>query len=102
MAENEEELKRLFMKEKEDSEKPDLKLKTKMMAYGPISAWKIGGETMETVTKFIFLSSKIITDGDCSHEIKRCLLLGRKSMTKGRWEVGIRIGNTCTPVVDSC
>ena len=69
------------MKEKEDSEKPDLKLKTKMMAYGPISAWKIGGETMETVTKFIFLSSKIITDGDCSHEIKRCLLLGRKSMT---------------------
>ena len=70
MAENEEELKRLFMKEKEDSEKPDLKLKTKMMAYGPISAWKIGGETMETVTDLIFLDFKTTADSDCSYEIK--------------------------------
>ena len=81
MAENEEELKRLLMKVKEESEKVGLKLniqKTKIMASGPITSWQIDGETMETVTDFIFLSSKITADGDCSHEIKRCLLLGRK------------------------
>ena len=74
MAESEEELKSLLMKVKEDSEKPDLKLniqKTRIMASGPITSWQIDGETMETVTGFIFLGSKIIADGDCSHEIKR-------------------------------
>ena len=84
MAESEEELKSLLMKVKEESEKAGLKLniqKTKIMASGPITSWQIDGETMETVTDFIFLSSKITADGDCSHEIKRCLLLGRKSMT---------------------
>ena len=72
------------MKAKEDSEKVSLKLniqKTKIMAFGPITAWKIDGETMETVTDFIFGSSKITANGDFSHEIKRCLLLGRKAMT---------------------
>ena len=72
------------MKVKEESEKAGLKLniqKTKIMACGPITSWKIDGETMETVTDFIFLVSKITTDGDCSHEIKRCLLLGRKAIT---------------------
>ena len=72
------------MKVKEDSEKPDLKLniqKTRIMASGPITSWQIDGETMETVTDFIFLGSKIIADGDCSHEIKRHLLLGKKVMT---------------------
>ena len=72
------------MRVKEDSEKVDLKLniqKTKIMAFGPITSWQIDGETMETVTDFIFLSSKITADGDCSHEIKRCLLLGRKAVT---------------------
>ena len=72
------------MKVKEESEKVDLKLniqKTKIMASGPITSWQIDGETMQTVTDFIFLSSKIIADGDCSHEIKRHLLLGRKAMT---------------------
>ena len=72
------------MKVKEESEKVGLKLniqKTKIMASGPITSWQIDGETMETVTDFIFLGSKIIADGDCSHEIKRCLLLGRKAMT---------------------
>ena len=72
------------MKVKEESEKVDLKLnirKTKIMASGPITSWQIDGETMETVTDFIFLRSKITADGDCSHEIKRCLLLGRKPMT---------------------
>ena len=72
------------MKVKEESEKVDLKLniqKTKIMASGPITSWQIDGETMQTVTDFIFLSSKIIADGDCSHEIKRHLLLGRKVMT---------------------
>ena len=85
MAESEEELKRLLMKVKEESEKVSLKLniqKTKIMASGPITSWQIHGETMETVKEFIFLGSKIIADGDCSHEIKRCLLLGRKAMTK--------------------
>ena len=84
MAENEEELKSLLMKVKEESEKTGLKLniqKTKIMASGPITSWQIDGETMETVTDFIFLGSKITTDGDCSHENKRCLLLGRKAMT---------------------
>ena len=73
------------MKVKEESEKAGLKLniqKTKIMASGPITSWQIDGETVETVTDFIFLGSKIIADGDCSHEIKRCLLLGRKAMTK--------------------
>ena len=72
------------MKLKEESEKADLKLniqKTKIMASGPVTSWKIDGETVETVTDFIFLGSKITADGDCSHEIKRCLLLGRKAMT---------------------
>ena len=84
MAESEEELKSLLMKVKEESEKVGLKLniqKTKIMASGPITSWQIDGETMETVADFIFLGSKITADGDCSHEIKRCLLLGRKIMT---------------------
>ena len=84
MAESEEELKSLLMKVKEESEKVDLKLniqKTKIMASGPITLWQIDGETMETMTDFIFLGSQITADGDCSHEIKRHLLLGRKSMT---------------------
>ena len=85
MAESEEELKNLFMKVKEESEKAGLKLniqKTKiMMASGPITLWQIDGETMETVRDFIFLGSKITADSDCSHEIKRHLILGRKSMT---------------------
>ena len=84
MAESEEELKRLLMKVKEESEKVGLKLniqKTKIMASGPITSWEIDGETMETVRGFIFGGSKITADGDCSHEIKRCLLLGRKVMT---------------------
>ena len=80
MAENEEELKSLLMKVKEDSEKVGLKLNTQK-ASGPITSWEIDGETVETVLDFIFLSSKITADGDCSHEIKRCLLLGRKVMT---------------------
>ena len=83
MAESEEGLKSLLMKVKE-SEKVDLKLnfqKTKIMASGPITSWQINGETMETVTDFIFLGSKITADGGCSHEIKRCLILGRKSLT---------------------
>ena len=84
MAESEEELKSLLMKVKEESEKVGLKLKiqkTKIMASGPITSWQIDGETMETVRDFIFLGSKITADGDCSHEIKRCLLLRRKAMT---------------------
>ena len=84
MAENKEELKRLLMKMKQESEKVGLKLniqKTKIMASGPITSWQIDGETVETVTDFIFLGSKITEDGDCSHEIKRHLLLGRKVMT---------------------
>ena len=83
MAESEEELKSLLMKVKEESEKVGLKLniqKTKIMAYGPITSWQIDGETVETVADFIFLGSKITADIDCSHEIKRCLLLGRKVM----------------------
>ena len=84
MAEREEELKSLLMKVKEESEKVDLKLnmqKTKIMASVPITPWEIDGETVETVTDFLFLGSKITADGDCSHEIKRRLLLGKKVMT---------------------
>ena len=84
MAEGKEELKSLLMKVKEESEKVGLKLniqKTKIMASGPITSREIDGETVETVSDFIFWSSKITADGDCSHEIKRCLLLGRKVMT---------------------
>ena len=84
MAESEEELKSLLIKVKEESEKAGLKLniqKTKIMASSPITSWQTDGETMETVTDFIFLDSKITADGDCSHEIKRRLLLGRKVMT---------------------
>ena len=84
MAESEEELKSLLMKVKEESEKASLKLniqKTKIMASGPITSWKIDGETMETMTDFYLGGSKITADGDCSHETKKCLLLGRKAMT---------------------
>ena len=84
MAENKEDLNSLLMKVKEESEKVVLKLniqKTKIMASGPITSWQIDGETMETVTNFIFLGFKFTADGDCSHEIKRCVLLGRKTMT---------------------
>ena len=84
MAESEEELKSLLMKVKEESEKVGLKLniqKTKIMASGPVTSWEIDGETGETMSDFIFGGSKITEDGDCSHEIKRCLLLGRKVMT---------------------
>ena len=85
MAESEKELKSLLMKVKEESEKVGLKLniqKTKIMAFGPITSWEIDGETVETVSDFIWGGSKITADGDCSHEIKRRLLLGRKVMTK--------------------
>ena len=84
MAESEEELKGLLMKVKVENEKVGLKLniqKTKIMASGPITSWQIDGETVDTVTDFIFLGSKISADGDCSHEIKRSLLLGRKGIT---------------------
>ena len=84
MAERKEELKSLLLKVKEESEKPGLKLniqKTKITVTGPITSWQIDGETMETVRDFILLGSKITAEGDCSHEIKRCLLLGRKAMT---------------------
>ena len=83
MAESEEELKSLLMKGKEESEKVGLKLniqKMKIMASGPITSWEIDGETLETMSDFIILGSKITADGDCSHEIKRCLLLGKKVM----------------------
>ena len=85
MAESKEELKSLLMKVKEESEKVGLKLniqKTKIIALGPITSWKVDGKTMETVMDYVFLGSQITADGDCSHEIKRCLLLGRKVMTK--------------------
>ena len=84
MAESEEQLKNLLMKMKEESEKVGLKLniqKMKIMASGPITSWEIDGETVETVSDFIFWGSKITADGDCCHEIKRCLLLGRKVIT---------------------
>ena len=84
MEDSKEELKSFLMKVKKESEKVSLKLniqKTKIMAFSPITSWQIHGETIETVTDFIFLDSKITADGDCSHEIKKCLLLGRKAMT---------------------
>ena len=84
MAESKEELKSLLMKAKEESKKVGLNLniqKMKIMAFGPITSWQIDGQTVETVTDFIFWGSKITTDGDCSLEVKRCLLLGRKVMT---------------------
>ena len=84
MAENNKELKNLLMKVKEENDKAGLNVniwKTKITAPGPITSWQIVGETMETVTDLIFIGSKITADGDCSHEIKRCLLLGRKVMT---------------------
>ena len=84
MAESEEELRSLLMKVKEESEKVGLKLniqKTKIMASGPITSWEIDGETVETVSDFVFGGSKITADGDCSHEMKRCLLIGRKVIT---------------------
>ena len=84
MAESKEELKSLLMKVKEENEKAGLKLniqKTKIMASGPITSWQIKGGKVETVKDFLFLGSKITVDGDCSHEIRRCLLLGRKAMT---------------------
>ena len=84
MAESKEELKSLLMKVKEESEKVGLKFsiqKTKIMASGPITSWQIDGEIMKTVRGFIFLGSKITVDGNCSHEIKRCLFLGRKALT---------------------
>ena len=84
MVENEEELKSLLMEVKEESEKAGLQLniqKTKIMAFSPITSWQIDGEKVEKVTDLIFLGSKIIEDGDCSHKIKSCLLLGRKSVT---------------------
>ena len=84
MAESEEELKSLLMKVKEESEKVGLKVniqKTKIMASGPIISWEVDGETVETVSDFVLGSSKITADGDCSHEVKRCLVLGRKVMT---------------------
>ena len=81
MAESEEELKSLLMKVKEESEKVGLKLNIQKTKISPITSWQVNGETMETVTDFIFLASKITADGDCSHEIKRCLILGRKAMT---------------------
>ena len=79
-----EELKSLLMRVKEESEKTDLKLsiqKMRIMASGPVTSWQIGGENVETITDFIFLGSKVTVDGDCSHKIKRCMLLGRKAMT---------------------
>ena len=84
MAESEEEIQNLFMKVKEESEKDDLKLniqKTEIMGSSPITSWQRDGEEMETVTDFIFLGSKITANSDCTHEIKRCLLVGRKAMT---------------------
>jgi len=96
MAESKEELKSLLMKVKEESKKTGLKLniqKTKIMASSPITSWQIDWETMETVRDFIFLGSKIIADGDCSHEIKRRLLLGRKAMTKAMSNLDINLTN---------
>ena len=90
MAESEEELKSLLIKVKEESEKAGLKLniqKTKIMASGPITSWQTDGETVETVADFIFLGSKITADGDCSHEIKRCLLLWKKSYDQPRQHI---------------
>ena len=99
-AESEEELKSLLMKVKEESEKVGLKLniqRTKIMASSPITSWQIDGETTETVTDFIFLGSKITTDGDCSHEIKRHLLLGRKAMTS--LDIILKSGDIILPTI---
>ena len=98
MTESEDELKSLLMKVKEESEKAGLKLniqKTKIMASGPITSWEIDGETVETVADLIFLGSKITADGDCSHELKRLLLLGRKVMTN--LDSILKIGDTTLP-----
>ena len=98
MAESEEELKSLLMKVKEESEKVGLKLsiqKTKIMSSSPITSWEIDGETVETVADFILGGSKITTDGDCSHEIKRCLFLGRKVMTNLDSILKIRVRLLC-------
>ena len=98
MAESEEELKSLLMKVKEESKKVGLKLniqKTKIMASGPITSWQRDGETVETVADFIFLGFKITVNGDCSHQIKRCLLLGRKAMTN--LDSILKIGNIILP-----
>ena len=105
MAESEEELKILLMKVKEESEKLGLKLniqKTKIMASSSITPWQIDGQTMETMTDFIFGGSKIITDGDCSHEIKRHLLLGRKAMTNLVWLVPQSCPTLVTPWTIAC
>ena len=100
MAESEEQLKSLLMKVKEESEKVGLKLniqKTMIIASGPITSWQIDGETVETVTDFIFWGSKFTADGDCSHEIKRCLLFRRKAMREEpRWQRS-RTGRTLSP-----
>ena len=104
MAESEEELKSLLMKVKEESEKVGLKLniqRTNIMASGPITSWQIEGETVETVTDFIFLGSKITTDGDCSHEIKRRLLLGRKVMTNHEIKRHLLLGRKVMTNLDS-
>ena len=104
MAESEEELKRLWMKVKEESEKVGLKLniqKTKIIASGPITSWQIDGETVETESDFIFLGSKITADGDCSNEIKRHLLLGRKVMTNLESEVAQSCPTLCDPMDSS-
>ena len=101
MAESEEELKSLLMKVKEESEKVDLKLnfqKTKIMPSGPITSWEIDGETVETVSDFIFQGSKITGDGDFSHEIKRCLLLGSKGYDQPRQHIKSRDINLPTKV----
>ena len=102
MAESEEKLKSLLMNVKEESEKAGLKLniqKTKIMVSGPITSWQRDGETMETVTDFIFLGSKITADGDYSHEIKRCLLLGRKAMTS-LVSMSVLVAQSCPTLCD--
>ena len=103
MAESEEKLKSLLMKVKEESEKAGLKLniqKMKIMASNPITSWQIDGETMETVTDFIILGSKITVSGDCSHEIKRRLLLGRKAMTNLESESESEVPQSCPTLCD--
>ena len=104
MAESEEELKSLLMKVKEESDKVGLKLniqKTKIMASGFITSWEIDGETVETVADFIFLGSKITADGDCSHEIKKHLLLGRKAMTNLKWKKSeSEVAQSCPTLCD--
>ena len=102
MAESEEKLKSLLRKVKEENEKAGLKLniqKTKITASGPITSWERDGETMETVTDFIFLGSKTTADGDCSHEIKRCLLLGRKALTN-LVSMSVLVSQSCPTLCD--